>query len=108
MSDQVSNKSSSVSSPCSSVGQDLDDTPALIAIEERLPPFAKATTIHLPHIVVPNQEPPSFQLSTTLQENDQEFPPVSPRTAEVLLRTHPDINEAIHTIAYGLIATIHC
>ena len=57
--------------------------------------------------MVPDQEPPSFRLSAALQENDQEFPPVSPRTAKVLLRTHPDINKAIHAIAYSLITTIH-
>src|SRR5216683_5883263 len=107
MSDQQSNESS-VSSPHSSVGQDLDDTPAFITIEERLPTFAEATAIHLPRVVVPDQDPLSFRLSTALQENDQEFPPVSPQTAEVLLCTHPDINEAIHAVAYGLIATIHC
>src|SRR5216683_2518739 len=81
MSDQVSNKSS-VSSPRSLVGQDLDDAPALITIKERLPTFTEAATIHLPRTMLP-------------------------RTTEVLLRMHPDINEAIHTITYGLITTIH-
>jgi len=89
------------------VGQDLDDAPALITIKERLPTFTEAATIHLPRIMVPDQEPPSFRLSATLHENDQEFPPMLPRTTEVLLRMHPDINEAIHTITYGLITTIH-
>src|SRR5712671_3965009 len=107
MSDQVSNESS-VSSHRSSVDQDLDDTPTLIAVKERLPTFTEAAAIHLPHVVIPDQDPPSFHLSAALQKNDQEFPPVSPRTAKVLLRTHPDINKAIHAVAYGLIATIHC
>src|SRR6266851_2212613 len=106
MSDQQLNESF-ISSCASSPDQSINDTPGLIALEERLPTFAKAAATHLPHIVIPDQEPPSFHLSAALQENDQEFPLVLPRTTEILLRTHPDINEAIHTVAYGLITTIH-
>ncbi len=83
--------------------------PALVDIEECLPTFAEAATTQLPHVIIPdNEDPPSFHLSTATHEAKQEFPPVSPRTAEVLLRTHPDINEAIHAVVYRLIATIHC
>src|SRR6266853_717870 len=104
MSDQVSNESS-VSSCRLSVLQDGSEVPALVDIEECLPTFAEAATTQLPHVIIPdNEDPPSFHLSTATHEAKQEFPPVSPRTAEVLLRTHPDINEAIHAVAYRLIA----
>src|SRR6266851_5677449 len=107
MSDQVSNKSS-ISSHHSSISQD-HEIPILIAVEERLPTFAKAATTNLPHVIIPNdKEPPSFHLVEATHKAEQEFPPISPQTTEILLRTHPDINKAIHAIAYGLIATIHC
>src|SRR6266851_3702628 len=108
MSDQVSNKLST-SSCHSSIASSSDELPTLIAIEEQLPTFAEATAAHLPHvtIVTHKEDPPSFCLSTTLAEHEQDFPPVSPRTAEVILHTHPDINDAVQAIAYGLIATIH-
>src|SRR6266851_2976951 len=77
MLDHVSNKSS-ISSPCSSVDQDLDDTPTLIAVEEQLPTFAKAAAIHLPCVVVPDQEPPSFRLSAALQETTKNSPQYHP------------------------------
>ncbi len=106
MSDQQSNELS-VSSGCSSPDQDLNNTPSLISLKECLPTFAEATTTQLPHVVISKQDPASFRLSATLHENKQEFPPVSPQTAKVLLHTHPDINKAIHAVTYGLIATIH-
>src|SRR6266851_5662784 len=90
MLDQQSNKSS-VSSCPSSPDQDSDNIPNLVEEGERLPTFAKAALAQLPHVVIPEQDPPSFRISAALQENDQEFPPVSPRTAEILLHTHPDI-----------------
>jgi len=49
----------------------------------------------------------SFCLTVANQEANMEYPPISPRTAEVLLHTHPDINNTIHAVAFGLIATIH-
>src|SRR5216683_2029130 len=106
MSDQVSNELS-ISSHRSSISQD-HDIPRLINIKEQLPTFAEATTNNLPQVIVPSEEPLSFCLSAATHEAEQEFPPVSPRTAEVLLWTHPNINKAIHAVAYGLIATIHC
>ncbi len=69
MLDNVSNDSP-FSSPCSSTDQDLNDTPALITVEEHLPTFTEAAAIHLPRIVVPKQDLPSLQLSAALQEND--------------------------------------
>src|SRR6266853_1097280 len=107
MSDQVSNESS-VSSCRSSVSQDDDEMPVLVTMGEHLPTFAKATTSNLPRVdIPPTEDPPSFRLSIATLEAEQEHPPISPCTAEVLLCTHPDINEAIHAVTYGLIATIH-
>src|SRR5216683_1513866 len=105
MSEPISNESS-ISSHRSSVSHDSQEIPSLV-VAECLPTFAEAATAQLPHVVVPDEEPPSFHLSNVLQEAEQEHPPLSPRTAEVLLRTHPNINEAINAIAYRLIATIH-
>src|SRR5216683_3501807 len=103
----LSNKSTT-SSCCSSISSDEENLLGLIAIEEQLPTFAEATTTDLPHhIITPTEDPPSFCLSMANQEAEQEFPPISPQTAEVLLYTHPNINDAIHTVAFGLIATIH-
>src|SRR6266851_2223912 len=107
MLDQASNESS-ISSCHSSILQDDNQVPRLIAIEECLPTFAEATIANLPRVLIPNDEdPPSFHLSNATHEAKQDFPPVSPRTTEILLRTDPDIKEAIHTITYRLIAAIH-
>ncbi len=104
MSDHISNESS-VSSPTLS----SNELPVLVTITEWLPTFAEATAEHLPWvtIVTHEEDPPSFRLSTALAEHDQEFLPVSPQTAEVILHTHPNINDAVQAITYGLIATIH-
>src|SRR6266853_6346447 len=95
------------SSHHSSISSSEDDLPGLIAVKECLPTFAEAATANLPHhIVTTEDDPPSFCLSVTNQEAEQEFPPISPQMAEVLLCTPPDINNAIHAIAFRLIATI--
>src|SRR5216683_1980785 len=108
MSDPTSNESAVSSHHSSISSRDDTDLPILIAVEERLPTFAEAAAIQLPRVNIPdNKDPPSFRLSAATRELKQEHPPISPRTAKVLLCTHPDINEAIHAIAYGLIATIH-
>src|SRR5216683_6354159 len=107
MLDHVSNELS-ISSHQSSVSQDSDEIPGLITMVERLPTFAEAAATQLPCIVIPDEEPPSFRLANATREAKQEFPPLSPRTAKVLLCIHPDINEAINAVTYGLIATIHC
>jgi len=108
MSQHTSNESSD-SSRRSSISSDDASIPALVTAEEgHLPTFAEAATTLLPRTNVPSaEEPPSFRLTVATCKLEQEFPPVSPRTAEVLLRTDPDINDTIQAIAYGLIATIH-
>src|SRR5216683_4732738 len=103
----LSNKSPT-SSHCSSISSNNKNLPGLIVVEEHLPTFAEATTTNLPHHVIPTEDNlPSFHLSMANQEAKQEFPPIFPQTAEVLLHTHPNINEAIHAIAFRLITTIH-
>src|SRR5216683_7700160 len=107
MSDHISNESS-VSSHRSSVSKSDAELPILVAVQEHLPTFAKAAAIQLPRVVIPdNEDPPLFRLSAATRKLEQEHPPISPRTAEVLLCTHPDINEAIHAVTYSLIAMIH-
>ncbi|SRR5216683_4218852 len=107
MLDQVSNESST-SSHHLSILENTHEIPGLIPLDKCLPTFAEVTATTLHSIVIPNhKEPPSFHLSTATHEVEQEFPPVSLRTAKVLLHTHLDINEAIHAVAYRLIATIH-
>jgi|SRR5216683_4739169 len=97
------------SSHHSSVSSEEDDLPRLITIKEYLPTFTEAATANLPHhIITTEDDPPSFHLSVANQKAEQEFPPISPHMAEVLLHTHPDINDAIHAVTFGLIATIHC
>src|SRR5712671_4616984 len=88
---------SSINSHCSSVSSKDDaDLPILIAMAEHLPTFAKAAATQLPRTTTPdNEDLPSFCLSVATRELEQDHPPVLPRTAEVLLCTHPDINEAI-------------
>src|SRR6266851_1268402 len=105
----LSNKSPTSSRHSSASSSDEDNNlPRLIAIKECLPTFAKAITTNLPHhIITIEEDPPSFHLSITNQKAKQEFPPISPHTTEVLLCTHPNINKAIHTIAFRLITTIH-
>ena|SRR5216683_6601246 len=108
MSVNLSNKSPTSSCQLS-VSSENDNLLGLVAIlKECLPTFTKAAATHLPHTIInTTNKPPSFCLSIANQEAKQEFPPISPQTAEVLLCTHPDINEAIHVVAFGLIATIH-
>src|SRR6266851_5937775 len=107
MSINLSNKSLAFSHQ-SSTSSDEDKLPRLITVEEHLPLFAEATTANLPHTIITSEDnPPSFCLSVTTQEAKQEFPSVSPHTVEILLCMHPNINKAIHTVTFGLIATIH-
>jgi len=77
-----------------------------------------------------SMEPPSFVLSTTLEETTQQHPPVSPGTAtwifnmvwhdyppsdqplsaqeaKDLLLKNDDLSTTIHAMAYGLVSTIH-
>src|SRR6266853_4517437 len=77
-----------------------------------------------------SMEPPSFVLSTTLEETTQQHPPVSPGTAtwifnmvwhdyppsdqplsaqeaKDLLLENDDLSTTIHAMAYGLVSTIH-
>jgi|SRR6266851_3944360 len=107
MSVDLSNES--LTSTChSSTSSSDDNLPGLITVQECLPTFTEATATILSHtIITTKDEPPSFRLSIANQEANIEYPLISPRTTEVLLRTHPDINDAIHTVAFGLIATIH-
>src|SRR5713101_8083598 len=107
MSNDLSNNSPT-SSCHSSVSSKDDNLPRLITIEECLPTFAEATATNPPHHIITTEDDPlSFHLSIPNQEAKQEFPPISPHTAEVLLCTHLDINEAIHAITFQLITTIH-
>jgi|SRR6266851_754570 len=109
MSVNLSNKSPA-SSHQSSISSRDKNLPGLITIpEEHLPTFTKAAMANLPHTVIDTEdEPPSFHLTVATQEAEQEFPPISPRTAKVLLQMHPNINNTIHAVAFGLITTIHC
>src|SRR5712671_5296719 len=108
MSVNLSNKLPASSHRSSSISSNDENLPSLIKVEEHLPTFTKATAANLPHHgIITEDDPPSFRLSVANQEAEQEFPLISPWTAEVLLHTHPDINNTIHTITFRLIATIH-
>jgi len=103
----LSNESPALTCHSSTSSSD-NNLPGLITIQERLPTFAKAATATLPHTIVTTEnEPLSFQLSIANQEANMEYPPISPQTTKVLLCTHPDINDTIHAIMFGLITTIH-
>ncbi len=92
----------------SSASSSDNNLPGLIAVEERLPTFTEAAATVLQHThITTTEDPPLFHLSLAMQEANQEYPPISPRTAEVMLRTHPDINNTIGAVAFRLIATIH-
>jgi|SRR6266851_3878784 len=108
MSVDLSNESLASFCQLSILSED-DNLPRLIAVpKECLPTLAKAAATNLPHTIINIKDKPLlFCLSVANQEAEQEFPPISPCTAKVLLRTHPDINNTIYAVAFGLIATIH-
>ncbi|SRR6266851_3515160 len=108
MSINLSNESLA-SSRCSSISSEDDNLLGLVTVpEEHLPTFAKAAATNLPHTTINTEaKPPSFCLTVANQEAKQEYPPISPHMAEVLLQTHPNINNTIHAVAFGLITTIH-
>src|SRR6266851_4481958 len=108
MSVSLSNKSPALSY-CLSISSEDNNLPRLIAVlEECLPTFAKAATTNLPHTTINTEdEPLSFCLTIANQEAEQEYPPIFPYMAEVLLQTHPNINNTIHMVVFGLITTIH-
>jgi len=110
-------------SPASSVSsvheEDKEAPPCFVSVEP--PSFGSIVITH---------DPPSFALSTTLEEVTQQHPPVSPGTAtrifdhawrnhvprneplsaeeaEDFLLENDDLNTTVRATAYGLISTIH-
>jgi len=108
MSDNLSNESPTSLRRSSVLSRDKNLPGLIVIYEERLSTFAKAATT-LSHTTIKTEDKPlSFHLTIATQEAEQDFPPISPCTAEVLLQTYPNINNAIHAVTFRLIATIHC
>src|SRR6266851_1553944 len=114
----INQSNKSPASSVSSVPDDEEPPPCFISIEP--PTFALAVT----------HNPPSFVLSTTLEEATQQHPPVSPGTAtrifnhtwrnyvpcneplsaeeaEDFLHENDNLNATIRATAYRLMSTIH-
>jgi hypothetical protein len=57
-----------------------------------------------PHHPIPFNPVTDAAATAQLASN---YTPVSPQTAVNILATQPDLNEMVHTIAYGLVSTVH-
>jgi hypothetical protein len=64
-----------------------------------------STTPSSPHLPIPFNPVTG---AAAISQLAPYYTPVSPQTAVNILATQPDLNETVHTIAYGLISTIHC
>src|SRR5216683_3231377 len=114
----VNQSNKSLASSVSSVHDDEEAPPRFVSVEPPTSPLCVTN------------EPPSFILSTALEEANQQHPPVPPGTAtcifncawhnyipsneplsaeeaEDFLLKNDDLNATIRTTAYRLVSTIH-